>query len=378
MPRQTLIERKDGRYECKFGDKHFYGKTSKEADRKRRDYIRQMDQGINPDLSDTLFLDFALGWREDYRSDCNPRMQKQYENMIIYAAKTLNKPFIRQIMPNDIKQLYNSLRGKSQSYIHKFRTTIRGIFHCAVQNGVIARSPADGIKPPKVKAKHHRYLKSWEQQLVVDTWKEHDFGPAAMVMMFAGLRRGEALYLDIDRDVDFEKKLIHVQGAVSFSDNIQGTVTEGKTDEAIRYIPLCHCLEEVLKDRHGLLLKKQDGSMMNLSSFQRKYESYISFLEYKLNGCHKRWYGKTKEHKQLLKEGKPLPPWRDVNIQCHDFRVTFCTMCYDAGVRIKTLQAWMGHADASMIMAIYATLSEERAQYDTTSIDDFTQKRFNT
>ena len=29
-----------------------------------------------------------------------------------------------------------------------------------------------------------------------------------MVMMFAGLRRGEVLYIDIDRDVDFEKKTI--------------------------------------------------------------------------------------------------------------------------------------------------------------------------
>ena len=37
-------------------------------------------------------------------------------------------------------------------------------------------------------------------------------------------------------------------------------------------------------------------------------------------------------------------------IRCHDFRVTFCTTCYEAGIKIKTLQAWMGHADATMIM----------------------------
>ncbi len=376
MPRQTLIQRKDGRYECRFGDKSFYGKTPTEATRKRRDYVREMDQGINPDLSDTLFLDYALGWREAFRSECNTRMQKQYENMIIYAAETLKKPYIRQIVATDIKRLYNSLNGKSQSYIHKFRTTIRGIFRSAVQDGILVRSPAEDIKPPKAKANQHRYLEPWEQKLVADTWKEHDFGPAAMVMMFAGLRRGEALYLDVDRDVDFEKKLIHVSGAVSYCEDLHGTVTEGKTDAAIRDVPLCSCLEEVLKDHHGLLLKNQAGSMMSLSSFQRKYESYIAFLEHKVNGCHKRWYGKMKEHKALLKEGKPLPPWKDVHIRCHDFRVTFCTICYEAGVKIKTLQAWMGHADATMIMEVYAKLTEEREQQDTLNLDNYTKSRF--
>lgn len=111
-------------------------------------------------------------------------------------------------------------------------------------------------------------------------------------------------------------------------------------------------------------------------SFTRKYESYLSFLEKKLNGCPARWYGKTKEHKALLAEGKPLPPWKDVKIRCHDFRVTFCTICYEAGVKLKTLQAWMGHSDATMIMEIYAKLTEEMEQEDAINLDDFTKSRF--
>ena len=73
-----------------------------------------------------------------------------------------------------------------------------------------------------------------------------------------------------------------------------------------------------------------------------------------LNGCHKRWYGKTKEHKALLAEGKELPPWKRVTIRCHDFRVDFCTRCREAGVDDKVLQSWMGHADVKMILRVYA------------------------
>lgn len=63
----------------------------------------------------------------------------------------------------------------------------------------------------------------------------------------------------------------------------------------------------------------------------------------------------------MLAEGKQLPPWREITIRCHDFRVDFCTQAYFAGIPIKTLQAWMGHADATLIMKVYAKLTEEQA-----------------
>ena len=68
--------------------------------------------------------------------------------------------------------------------------------------------------------------------MIETTYGEHDFGPAAMVMLYAGLRRGEVLYLDVDRDADFQKKTLTVRGAVSFCKGNRGVVTEGKTANA--------------------------------------------------------------------------------------------------------------------------------------------------
>ena len=45
-----------------------------------------------------------------------------------------------------------------------------------------------------------------------------------------------------------------------------------------------------------------------------------------MNGCHKRWYGKTKEQQAILKAGGQLPPWRSANIRPHDLRHTYCTL----------------------------------------------------
>ena len=264
----------------------------------------------------------------------------------------------------------------SKSHIKKFCTTIRRFFHAAVQDGIIVRTPADLAQPPKGTEGEHRCLEEWEQKLIFSTYKEHDFGICAMTMMLAGIRRGEAIYLDIDRNVDFENKTITIRGAASFSEGNQPYETKGKTDAAQRVIPMNDLLAEVLRGHHGLLCHKEDGSMMSLTSFNCKYESYITFLETRLNGCHKRWYGKTREHKELLKEGKPLPPWKDIKIRCHDFRVTFCTMCYEADVPIKTLQKWMGHTDPTVLMKFYAKLTEKKELYDTTKLNDITKKRF--
>lgn len=376
MPRQKLEERTDGRFSCKYKDKYFYGKTQAEALKKRNGYIKDCTKGYDPEYEQIPFRDYALEWLEVYRTGCNRKMKQQYKNMIEYAANTLRKVTVRSINATDIQRLYNTLDGRSQSYISKFCCTIRGIFRAAVQDGVIIRSPAELAQPPKGTTGEHRCLERWEQDLIVSTYAEHDFGICAMVMLFAGLRRGEMIHLDVDRDVDFVKKTITVRGASSFSEGNQATESKGKTKAALRVIPLNDCLSNALRFHHGLLCTKQDGSMMSLMSFTRKYESYLAFLERKLNGCPARWYGKTKEHKALLAEGKPLPPWREVKIRCHDFRVTFCTMCYEAGVPVKTLQVWMGHSDATMIMKVYAKLTAEKEQLDATKLNDFTRARF--
>ena len=239
-----------------------------------------------------------------------------------------------------------------------------GIFRNAVSNGALIRNPMAGVQRPKCKKTGgHRCLEPWERALIRSTWQEHDFGLAAMVMLYTGFRRGEMLHLNIDRDVDFEKKTIAVRGAVSFSEGNRPKLTKGKTASAIRTVPLLPPLEEALKGRHGLVCHKENGGIMSQSAFACKYESYITFLETKLNGIHKRWYGKTNEQKQLLAEGK-LPPWKEINIRCHDFRVEFCTRAYYAQVPLKTLQSWMGHADADMILAIYTKLDKEQERTD--------------
>lgn len=313
-----------------------------------------------------------MSWLQIYRAECSDRMRKQYEGMIEYAAQALRKEKIRTILPGDVQRVCNTMSVYSQSYISKFMSMLSGIFKTAAANGFVLRNPMDAVKKPKGKpCQGHRALEGWERKLVMDTFAGHDFGRTAMVMLLAGLRRGEALYVDVDRDVDFTRGTLTVRGAVSFVNGNEVAVTEGKTEAARRTIPMTEKLTAALRGQHGLLCPNQDGGLMTPTAFKRKYESYLCYLERQLNGCPKRWWGKTNEHRQLLAQGGVLPEWRSVNIRCHDFRTDFCTRNYYAGTPIKTLEKWMGHADSSMILSVYTKLSEEQEARDAKAMKDY-------
>ena len=232
MSRNQLAQRSDGRFKVNYKDKQFYGKTKNEALRKREEYVALENAGIDYNCCDTPFTEYGLRWLETYRVDCDSRQQQQYAGMIRYAGEKLKDKPMRRITVTDMQSVTNTLSVYSVSYVNKFMTTMRGIFRTAFAEGAILRNPMDLVKRPKCKkTEGHRTLEEWERDLIDSTCHEHDFGLVAVVMMYAGLRRGEAIHIDVDRDVDFEKNLITVNGAVSFTSGNQPEESEGKNRE---------------------------------------------------------------------------------------------------------------------------------------------------
>ena len=217
-------------------------------------------------------------------------------------------------------------------------------------------------------------LTQWEYGLVESMVGKHDFAMGAMLMLYAGLRRGEALAFNIDRDVDFDAGIIHVREAVYFVANQPG-LKSTKTNAGVRDIPLFDPLRNALEGKHGLACKNSSNGIMSEAAFRSKWSSYKTAMETKLNGCHLRWYGRTKEHKAMLEKGEALPEWRSITIRTHDFRHSFCSMLYNAGVDIKTAMKWMGHADEKMIIKIYAHLSEQKEKASALAVGKMLNER---
>lgn len=359
MPRKALKQRADGRYSCRYKDKYFYGNTSEEAYSAREEYKRQLKSGLREESLGKTVTQYAKEWMSVYKANVSVRTYNDYAHYINLICNDIGDARMKDITPTDIQILYNNQIGKSKSYVHKYTMLAKSLFAAAVEDGIILRSPCTKAKPPKAEEGTHRALEQWERDLVASMVGKHDLAIAAMLMLYGGLRRGEAIAFDVDTDVDFVNNRIFVRKSVAFDSN-QPRLKSTKSKAGVREVYLFSPLKAALQQASGLVLSKKDGTIMSDTAWRRKWSSFITAMETELNGCHKRWYGRTNAHKKALSNGEELAPWREVTIKSHDFRHSFCTMLWDAGVDIKTAMKWMGHSDEKMILRIYAHLSEEK------------------
>lgn len=373
MPKQQLKQRKDGRYACKYKGIFFYGETAREAMQKRDAYKLEEAQGIKKKKAGQTFGEYALEWLDIYHGKSKARTYNEYAVRIERMCREIGGIKLKELTQSDIKRAYNIIEDMSDSYIKKYAMTLRNICACAYADGACARDPAQGLAAPKGESGTHRALTSEEIRLVMETAPQHRFGAMAMTMLFSGLRRGEALALDIDKDVDFINRIIHVRGAIAFEGNAP-VLTRGKTYSALRDVPLLPPLRSFLITRHGLLLSGATTKYATETICTGQFDSFIHLMERRINGTQKRWYGRTKEHQEIVAAGGTLPAWQDVTIRMHDFRHTYCVMLFDAGVDMKTAQKWMGHADATMIMRIYDHLSKIRTDRSTDAMVQLVEK----
>ncbi len=359
MPRTKLKKRKDGRYRKLYAGVPFYGLTEKEATDKANAYKRDIEAGLRAEQAGITVSEYARQWVSIHKAHVGTRQYNDYVHHLNRMCETIGNKRLRDVVMSDIQEVYNGLNGLSKSTIGRAVLTIKSMFSTAQIDRLILHNPCLAAKPPKGKAGTHRAIEPWERAIVHQMAKtDHRFAPAVMVMLYAGLRKGEVLALNIDRDVDFDAQMIHVREAVRFEGN-RAILGSPKTEAGERTIPLLNVIADVLRGKHGLVAHNDTGGHMSQSAFHNAWNSYITKAESMLNGAsQKRWYGKTRGHKAIIAGGGELPPWKEFNVRTHDFRHSYCTMLYEIGIDIKTAQAWMGHADEAMTRQIYTHLSD--------------------
>lgn len=368
----ALTKRPDGRFCCRYKDKFFYGSTSAEAKRKRDEYKAAQLLGVRSAPPVETVSSYVARWLPTAKAGVSKRVYNQYADLLDRMVTALGPTPLDQVTPTDVKAVYNTMLTLSDSTVKKARTLYVAMFDAAVEDGLIRVNPArsKSAKPHKGTVGTHRILTYEEVRLIHQV--DHRCRPFALAMYYAGLRRGEALALDIDRDVDFKSGWIHVTQAVRFDSN-RPILTDPKTEAGHRDVPLFPALESILKGRHGLLLPGPDGKHCTEQAFSRAWESYNNALSRAANdGLQKRWWGRTREHKAILAEDiAALPPYKEISLRCHDFRHSFCTSLCDAGVDLHVAIRWLGHADEKMILQIYDHVTPARIRTAVTQAATF-------
>lgn len=342
MPRQTLKQRPDGRYACKYKGKFFYGSTQSEALAAREAYKRNEKVGLVE--KPVTLIEYAAQWLPVHRASVSQKTYNDYAKQIEKMCRLIGEKLLSTVTPSDIKRVFSAYLGYSDSTIRRSSVLFTALFESAVADGYILRNPCkhETARPHKGTVGTHRAITDDERALILST--PHRVRLAALVMLYAGLRRGEALAIDIDRDVDLKTNQIHVHTAVRFDSN-QPILDTPKTEAGERDVPLVALLRDELSGQHGLLLPSAHGKMCSDTAFRRAWNSYMHALS--------------------------VAAGHSVSIRPHDLRHSYCTMLRDAGIDLKIAMMWMGHADKDMILRVYDHVTPTRMFRSVASLERF-------
>lgn len=340
--------------------KSFYGHSRAEAERKRDEFKAAMEKGAKYAIGITVG-EWVKVYKETYRTNVDEAYIVNDDVPYNRLVNELGYMKVAAITESDLQKSLNKLKGTSFSNCDKYRQCMKRVFERARKNKIITDNPAEDLVMPAYSKGTHRALESWEIDLILKHWNEPGLhaGLWVMIMMLAGLRRGEMIALDWSA-VDLTNRLLEVCQTAVIKSNQSEIVKRAKTDAGLRTIPICQPLYDALitvpeSSRNGLVCLSAHGKQLSESSVSRGLETFCKALERLANGEPLFQRGKRND---IIKRETDENRIR-LSFRAHDLRHTFCTLLYFRGIDLKSAQYYMGHSDINTTLNIYTHLSKE-------------------
>ena len=198
MPRKKPKQRADGRYCAVYRGKQFMSYDPDEALRLRDEYKYRCEHDID-EIRTIAVKDYAAEWLPLYK---HGRVQLNTYNQYAILFEKLNSVIgninMSSVTPDDVARVWKIFQGQSKSQLKKAGYLYRRLFDSAIESGYCRRNPfkSESVETPKGTEGSHRAIEDWERQLIETT--PHRLQLGALVMLYAGLRRGELLALQFN------------------------------------------------------------------------------------------------------------------------------------------------------------------------------------
>lgn len=332
----ALKKRKDGRYQRRITlsngkTKLVYGKTQAEVNAAARRAMADDDAGL--EVGDTTTVgEWAKIWLATYKSDLRPATVAMYRNAYnSHIMDTLGSMELRAVREVHVRAVMRPIATASESTQHKVLITMRQIFDTAVNNRLIGKNPAKGVKiTPHAKPQRREYLTTAEYSQLLASITEPRAKAFCALCIYCGLRREEALGLRWD---NIGPAGLIVAQAVTFppNSNTCDPSMELKNSSSHRILPVPAPLREILAQTPRIsdyVVPTASGEIMTRSAYRRMWAAHIQ-------------------------------PHSSEPIHAHMLRHTYATELYHAGVDLRTAQQLMGHASIQMTAKIYTHLEAE-------------------
>ena len=375
-----IAKRADGRYQISVylgrdadGKKHsrvVYGATQKEVKEKAEELRTKLGKGIDLRAGKDSFEAWTKRWLLARKIEDSPAQYALYEARSKYIVERIGTRKMSEITTAELQEIINEFAehnprtGKptAKKTLKDYKAIMLQIFKTAIQARAVDYDPAEFVRIPQDAAKTERRALSEVER----GWIEripHRAQTAAMIMLYAGLRRGEVSALTWN-DIDLDAGTITVNKSVTYKGDEPQSIKDPKTDAGIRVVPIPKKLINYLSElpRNTLLVvTSARGKQMTETAWTRLWESYLSVIN---EQCGLQREGASRfDPKGLPMLIEPFTP--------HCLRHTYCTLLYEAGVDALVAKELMGHRDVKTTLGIYTHLSHTHKTKNAALLDRY-------
>jgi integrase len=309
---------------------------------------KQRAEWINPELSSTIFEDWAEGWLAN-RTHLKPKTFSGYDSLLkVHILPRFGSTRLDRIDSLSIEEWVADLKGSglSASRIRQAHNVLSQILKTAVRARYLPANSAEGIDLPRKPRREQLFLTPAEVDRLAHEVEEQ-YQALVYVFAYGALRWGEAAALR-RRRVDVLRGNLEVAESLA---EVGGDLHFGPTKNyRNRVVTLPKFLREMLNHqlvtytapgRDALLFTASNGSPMRNSNFSSNV-----------------WRRAVKAAE--LPEG----------LRVHDLRHTAVAILISQGVHPEAIKRFLGHSSIMVTMDIYGHLFPSEQEALAKALDD--------
>lgn len=331
----SIQKRPNGKYRARYRDpdgkehaRHFDRKIDAQKWIKEVDASILTGQYVDPKAGEITLSDYFAKW--ELRQIWAPATRRTAKNALKRCSfKDLPLKSIRKShVETFVKEMHDA--GLAVSTIKLNMRFVQMMLKSAVDDRLIPSNPTVGVKPPKAERSVEMVVPDVEEVGALINAAERPLRLLVALCAFAGLRRGEAVAVQLG-DFDFDAKTLAVQRQVRQSNG--GSEFEPPKHGSTRLVYLPQQLLDLVNDHVENWGVRGPKKWLFSTSPDGPGRSYLD------------------------------PHWRELkkkvghdDLRLHDLRHFYASGLIAARCDVVTVQRALGHSSATITLSIYAHL----------------------
>ena len=239
----------------------------------------------------------------------------QYRLMIKRIPEPLKLKPLGKLQPRELQRFLYSIRQTRQRQ-HVY-CLLKDAFHKAFVLRMLEFDPMLAVEKPKHIKKERKAFDREQEARFVKACNCSKYGDMYLVMLYTGIRKGEALALEC-RDIDLHNRVLHITKAI----NDLNRLDTPKSKAGFRKVPIFDNLYPYLQKYAG----KSNRRIFPIVETTAHIHFHMILKTAGLEGQ---------------------------GFTTHSLRHTFLTRLCETGVSLKVAQKWAGHCDAKLTLNVY-------------------------